>query len=146
VLWISQFSGPSASEGKDLSFAVKAFCYEREPASFELYLRAGDCPLKTARVTWIAIDADIEDIASGQIDIKAGSQKKITGRVSYPTGVFDSPPKIFIAVGELSWAKNSDLQFACAAGDISEEDFEYTFETWGDSTCEGATLYWVAVP
>jgi hypothetical protein len=145
VLWISQFRAPVASTGKDFPFHITAEAVGVNMGYLDLYLSA-ECPLSSARVTWIAIDSDIEDVASGNITVPGQYGKIRSGRIAFPKGVFDSPPKVFIGPSELNWEKNSDLQFACSATDITDEDFEYTFESWGDSTYKKATLHWIAVP
>lgn len=161
LLWISGFEAPihsakpSASE-KDWAFGLSLWAWTKSNASFLLTVHGGDCPIESTTVTWIAIDSDIEGVACGLIrepedgNSQGGSGeepfKQVRGgRIQFPKDTFDSPPKVFLAPSTLQWEKDKDLQFLCGATDITDEDFEYSFETWDDSNFTRAEMMWIAV-
>lgn len=161
-LWLQSFDAPINHESQEkdrYGFGARIYPDWQTNDGFRFNYFTQRCNFAFLQATWIAVDPNAPNIATGWIDTgkPASASDYRTGRVSFPTGKFDCPPRVYIAARDLCTAWGGDnpylpgqipsnpIRFHCCACDITDTDFMWCVETWDQGRLDMVNLDWIAI-
>lgn len=136
---------------------LTGFDVEHAKGDFELFVQTGaindnnfelKCLFSEGKayrsidVNWVAYPQDAQGVASGLSYMHGGKHVK-EDRVSFGSGIFDDPPRVFAALSGVE-IEGEDLRVDVATSDVSDTGFEWRAQTWDDSEAGSVWFNWIA--
>lgn len=132
------------------NWRVRAAARNVTASGFDVVIESwADTVLYSAAVSWVAYPKDQAGVLSGRVSssdyrdwfpAQTGNQSKV--RFTVP---FDRPvPKVFVALSELDMDSSRNLRVKVYADKVSDKEFTWHGDAWGDSLLYTVGADWIA--
>lgn len=145
VVWLNLFDmGPQAD------WRVKTFATDVTATGFNLHLDTwSDTKLMWTMASWIAYPTDRPGLASGSFstrDIRSPGQPQQYNSAfePYPRGVFEKPPRVFLALNSLEIGRGRSLRLKVTADNVTAAGMTWHLDTWMDTILGSAGASYIA--
>ena len=147
VVWLNRLD---LTSGIDHNYKIRAFADEVTSESFMAHLNTwDDGELNGAAMCWIAFPKRKAKVDSGKFSTtevrkRTDPRPKTSAKVKFKRK-FDKVPTVLAALNMVDAAGNADLRVKLSVNEVDREGFQWTFETWDDSTLYAAGASWIAL-
>lgn len=145
VVWLNLFD-----MSKEVDWRVKTFATDVTATGFNLHIDTwSDTKLMWTMASWIAYPTDRPGLASGSFstrDIRSPGrpQQYNSAFEPYPSGVFEEPPRVFLALNSLEMDHTRNLRLKVTADNVTATGMTWHLDTWMDTTLGSAGASYIA--
>lgn len=145
VVWLNIFD-----LGSKANWRIKTFATDVTANGFTIHIDTwSDTELYYAKVSWVSYPADRPGVASGSFNtygVKSSTEPQLYYRAhqAFPTGVFDKPPRVFLALNTLNIDNRRDLRLLVKAEDVSATGMTWHLDAWSDTILHSAGASFIA--
>ncbi|KAL0634514.1 hypothetical protein Q9L58_006532 [Maublancomyces gigas] len=132
------------------NWCVKCFATDLTATGFTMNIVTGSkTKLSSEMASWIAYPADRLGVASGSFS-SLGTRTWMTAQVynrgfePFGSGVFDKPPRVFLALNALDTSRKQDMRLLVKADNVSAAGMAWHLDTWADKTLYSAGSSYIA--
>lgn len=146
VVWLSCID---LSSGKN--WRIKTFATDVSAVGFTIHIDTwADSVLYTAVASWVAYSADREGVVSGSfstLDSRSWTQPQMrnSGHEGFKGGVFEKPPRMFLAINSLDIDCGQNLRLAVTADHVSASGMMWHLDSWEDTIMYSAGASYIAL-
>lgn len=146
VVWLSCID---LSSGKN--WRVKTFATDVSPVGFTIHIDTwADSILYTAVASWVAYSAGKEGVASGSfttLDTRSWNKPQMynSGHEGFQNGVFEKPPRMFLAINSLDIDHGQNLRLGVTADHVSAGGMTWHLNAWEDTILYSAGASYIAL-
>lgn len=137
VVWLSLID-----LGQGGAWRIKAFAADVTAVGFTMHIDTwGDSMLYDAVASWAAYPVDRPGVASGcfsTLDTGSWAQPQLYNSAYEPfgDGVFEKPPRIFVAINALDISRGDHMRLKVTVDNVSKAGMTWHLDSW-----EGTVLY-----
>lgn len=146
VVWLSCID---LSSGKN--WRIKTFATDVSAKGFTIHIDTwADSVLYTAVASWLAYPVDRAGVTSGSfttLDIRSWAQPQLynSGHEAFKSGVFEKPPKMFLALNSLDMGRGRNMRLSVKADNVSATGMTWHLDSWEDSVLYSAGASYIAL-
>lgn len=145
VVWLNLFD-----LGPQVDWRVKTFATDVTTTGFTLHIDTwSDTKLMWTMASWMAYPTDRPGVASGSFstrDIRSSGQPQVYNSAFEPfaSGVFEKPPRVFLALNSLEIDHGQNLRLKVSADNVSAAGMTWHLDTWLNTTLLSAGASYIA--
>lgn len=145
VLWLTVID-----TGHGSSWRIRSYTTDVTATGFTIHIDSlMDCRLYSAMASWVAYPANRPGIASGVVsthDIRSWAQPQACNSAfeAFEDGVFEKPPRIFIALNALSIDRDKQMRLRVNADNVSASGMAWHLDAWADTILYSAGASYIA--
>ncbi|KAL0635216.1 hypothetical protein Q9L58_005862 [Maublancomyces gigas] len=145
VVWLNVIDLGSAA-----NWRIKTFATNVTATGFTIHIDTwADTKLYAAMASWVAYPTDRSGVASGcfsTLDIRSPGQEQAFNSAfeSFGTGVFEKPPKLFLALNALDIDCRATMRLLVKADNVSATGMTWHLNSWRDSSLYSAGASYIA--
>ncbi|KAL0638996.1 hypothetical protein Q9L58_001877 [Maublancomyces gigas] len=129
---------------------IKTFATDVTATGFNLHIDSwSDTKLGWAMASWLAYPTDRPGLASGSFstrDIRSPGQPQLynSSFEPFPSGVFEKPPKVFLALNSLEIDNKHNQRLKVTADNVSATGMTWHLDSWCDTILYSAGASYIA--
>jgi len=133
---------------KDKGWRVNSYASNITTTGFDIHIDTwADTRLYSGTAYWIAYPADKAHITSGTVATGPNPKSLAnSGTVTFPNGVFDTPPRVLMAVNEMDFGTGKGLRFRMYTDSVTKSGMTWHIDSWADSVVNSVGASWIALP
>jgi len=143
ILWLNE-----VDMAKDKGWRVNSYASNITTTGFDIHIDTwADTRLYSGTAYWIAYPADKAHITSGTVATGPNPKSLAnSGTVTFPNGVFDTPPRVLMAVNEMDFGTGKGLRFRMYTDSVTKSGMTWHIDSWADSVVNSVGASWIALP
>lgn len=143
VVWLTMIAlGPGGS------WRIKSFATDVTAAGFTIHIDTwADSTLWKAAASWIAYPRDRQRVASGNfttLDLHSWAQPQSYNSAyeAFGNGVFEKPPRVFVALNALDIVRSHAMRLVVKADNVSAAGMTWHLNSWMETVlCSAGASY-----
>lgn len=122
LVWLSSLQACSAGH-----WSIKASASNVTTTGFTLHTTT---PINTALVAeWVAYPAGLLGVVSGTFSTSDNELGPCEGKTVFRSGAFQTPPRVFFAISELTSTPETDMALTVSTANITADGMTWKFDT-----------------
>lgn len=133
------------------NFRIKTFATDVTTTGFIIHIDTwSDTRLYSAMASWVAYPTVRSGVASGSfstMDIRSSGQEQVYNSAyeSFGKGVFEKPPRLFLALNALDIDRRATMRVMVKADNVSAAGMTWHLDSWRDSSMYSAGASYIAL-
>lgn len=133
------------------SWRMRSYATDVTATGFTIHIDSWcDSRLHSAMASWVAYPADRPGIASGNVstdDIRSWAQPQVYNSAfrAFDAGVFEKPPRVFIALNALNIDRKHNMRLHLEVNNVSAAGMTWHLNAWDETILYSAGASYIAL-
>lgn len=136
--------------GHVTNWRINSFATDVTATGFTIHIDTwDDTKLYSAVASWVAYPTNRPEVACGRfstLDTRSPGQPQLynSGFAAFETGVFEKPPRMFLALNSLDISCRQNMRLLVKAENVSATGMTWHLNAWSDTTLHSAGASFIA--